>query len=77
MFREQSAHGSPFLIVERDFQELVSGPRANSSAVEKQLSGCRSAQVVRACQNSVFSRQEIASPLTCSDQRKATVQSSA
>jgi hypothetical protein len=46
-------------------------------------------QVVRTCQNSVFSRQESASALTCfsrqenasaltcSDQRKATVQSSA
>jgi hypothetical protein len=29
-FREQSAHGSPFLIVELDFQALVSGPRAAS-----------------------------------------------
>jgi hypothetical protein len=80
---EQSAHGLLFVIAELDFQEVVSGPRANSSAV-KQLSGCCSARVVRACQISVFSRQEAASALTpayeavhCADQRMATVPPSA
>ena len=34
-FREQSAHGSPFLIVELDFQALVSGPHAGKPGKER------------------------------------------
>jgi hypothetical protein len=76
-FGEHSADESPFLIVELDFQELVSGPQRSRRAVGKQLSGRCSGQPVRGCQNSVFSRQETASALICPDQRKATVPSSA
>ena len=73
---EHSPDDSPFLIVELDFQELVSGPQQSRRAVGKHVAVIAPLKPVRACQNSVFLRQKSPSALTCSDQRKATVQSS-
>ena len=75
-FREHSADDSPFLIVERDFQELVSEPRRSRRAVGNNLAVVPQFSLSQPAKTLSF-HAKTASALICSDQRKATVPSSA